>query len=145
MNIYRVINVSSFILITFVCMASAEPITAAIIAGGFMLGGGLINAWATNRGMDKQLAENRRAEGINIAEANKIASRSAKLTAKQMKIQQSQFGENLALEKEKFGEDKKQSKFNNLLTLKNNMWQQLAAKPQMKNNMISIWRNRRAA
>jgi len=108
-------------------LLSTALIAGAGISAGASLFGGLINSWTTSRGLDKQIAENRRVEGIQSKERAEDIARSEKWATKEFEATQ------------------KQRKFNNAMTARQSLLDMMAQNTQMGNNIISIWRGRRAA
>ena len=144
-TIYRVIAVSSLVLIEFVSYASAELLTA-LIVGGLISGiGAGISAWATYSGINKQIAENQRAEAVELKLRDEDIARSEKWASKQYKLSEKaqEFNEKMATEQ--LGMTKEQNKINNIMNFVGSFRNSLSGNQQMKQNLAQIWRGRRAA
>lgn len=117
------------LLWTFCATASAIAplIGAALITGGASLLGGALQLWGNYSGMKAQKAENLRAEAIQQREYDENIARSEKWATKEFQARE------------------KQQKYDNAITARGLMLNMLAGNSQMANNMINIWRGRRAA
>jgi len=121
-----------FIIYSFCKDLFAEPLTLAAatllsagITGGTQILGTGISAWMNYNAMNRQADEDRRVEALGIKREDEVIARSEKWTRKQFKVQE------------------EQRNLNNALTMKMNLWDQIARNDQFKTNMIAIQRGRR--
>ena len=96
------------------------PVVGTVIGAGI----GALMSWY---GMNKQAEAQKEANVTNLA-----------LTKEQMATQKSQFATNVAMTKE-------QQKYNRIQKALDGLTQTMNSQPQFANNLINIWRNRRAA
>ena len=122
------------VLVSFCGIAHAEILTALAVSAISAGAGAAIQGWFNWAGMKRQERENQRVETLGIARDDEAIARSEKWAQK-----------DLALKKEQLGMQKTQMQRNYATETRNKLLQTLAMNSQMANNMISIWRGRRAA
>ncbi len=134
----RMISIVWSVCVVFVGLANAEPITAGtmLVASGIGAGasllGNLFSAWMTNQGLNKQIAENRRAEGVMLQQRGEDIVRDEKHWRAGMALQKQQLEMSQA--------DQKYARIYNFLMGFQNT---LQSNVGLRNNLINLTRTRR--